>query len=215
MPPTSLADRLLYSAKTIVRNVLLVAGALLLSVLFTPLVPWAERMIAMPWTGGDRGVLIVLSGTSVTYSDAASRQMIGLNTYWRVVHAIYAWRNGHYQKILISGSGSDQAIRPLLIANGIPESAIVVENRSNSTRENALFSKPILAGMAGPYVLLSSDYHMFRASRCFARANIPVQMLPVPDLSKRCDVRWQRWDAFCELAGEFGSIVYYRFRGWI
>ena len=207
--------RPLQHAVIVVRNFLSITGGLLLCILFTPLVPWSERVIAMPWTSVDRGVLIVLSGTSVEYSDPASRRMIGLNTYWRVVHAIYAWRNGHFQKILVSGIESDQTIKPLLIANGIPESAVLVENRSANTRENAFFSKPILASFPGPYVLLSSDYHMYRASRCFARANISVETLPVPDLAKRCDVKLQRWDAFCQLAGEFSSIAYYRLRGWI
>jgi uncharacterized SAM-binding protein YcdF (DUF218 family) len=197
------------------RNVLLASGALLLAVTFTPLVPWAARPLATPWTDVNHGVLIILSGSTVTYSDPAAKLMIGLNTYWRVVHAIYAWRNGRFQTILVSGDGTGETVKPLLIANGIPESAIVVEGRATNTRENAAFSKPILAGLPGPYVLVTSDYQMFRASRCFAHEGITVETLPAPDLFKRCNIRLERWDAFYQLLAEVSSIAYYRVHGWI
>jgi uncharacterized SAM-binding protein YcdF (DUF218 family) len=197
------------------RGVLLTSGALLLAVLFTPVVPWTAQLLATPWTGVNRGVLIILSGATLTYDEASPRSIIGLNTYWRTIHAIYVWRAGHFSNILLAGAGSAETVKPLLIANGIPEGAIILENRSTSTHENAIFSKPILVGLSGPYVLLTSDYHMFRASRCFAHEDITVETLPAPDMLKRCNARMQRWDLFCQLIGEVTAIVYYRARGWI
>ena len=197
------------------RNLLLITGALLLAVTFTPLVQWAARPLAAPWTDTNQGVLIVLSGSTSSYSDPAAKLMIGLDTYWRVVHAIYAWRHGRFRHILVSGDGTAESVKPLLIANGIPEAAILIEGSATNTRENAAFSKPILAGLPGPYVLVTSDYQMFRASRCFARQGVRVETLPAPDLFKRCNTRRQRWDAFWQLAGEAASIAYYRIHGWI
>ena len=191
-------------------------AAVLLAVLFTPLVPWATHLLDTPWTQVNRGVLIVLSGSTVASADSPGGSMIGLNTYWRTVHAIYVWRAGHFSTLLLSGAGTMETIKPLLLANGIPESAILVENRSTSTHENAIFSKAILAAtLPGPYVLLTSDYHVFRASRCFAHEDINVETLPAPDLLKRCNFRMQRWDAFCQLLSEAAAIVYYRAHGWI
>jgi len=196
------------------RVILMTAGVLLLTVTFTPLVQWTSRCLSTGWTDKDQGVLIVLSGATVTYDDPPGL-VIGQNTYWRVIHAIAVWRHGHFRHILLSGTGSAETIKPLLITNGIPESAILVENGANNTHENALFTKPILAGLPGPYVLLTSDYHMYRASRCFAHEKIAVETLPAPDFSKGIEQPLRRWDKFLLLAGEFASIGYYHLHGWI
>jgi uncharacterized SAM-binding protein YcdF (DUF218 family) len=97
----------------------------------------------------------------------------------------------------------------------VPESAILVENRSRSTRESALFVKPIVAGAPLPLVLLTSDFHMFRASRCFAHQGIPVVPRPIPDVLKRSRHIVSRWQCFWTVSGELGKVVYYKLRGWI
>lgn len=191
------------------------AGALILLVTFTPLVPWTGRQLSATWTDTDRGVLIVLAGDTVTFSGPEHNQAIGQGSYWRAIDAIWVWRRGHFRTILLSGLHSGETIKPLLVANGIPESAIVVEDRSASTHENALFVKPVLAGLSGPFVLLTSDYHTYRAGRCFAKERIPVEVLPAPDLLKRSNTLVLRWQGFWELATEFVKIGYYRVKGWI
>lgn len=197
------------------RLVLMATGALLLIVFFTPLVCWAGRPLVMPWTKAKDGVLIVLSGSTVAYTGSPPSRLIGISSYWRTIHAIHVWRESHFQKIVVSGMDSSTTIMPLLIASGIPESAIVIEDRATNTHENVMFSKPILARFDGPYVLLTSDYHMLRAARCFAHENIVVKTLPAPDLFKRCHIMSERLDTFLDLMREFGSLAYYSMRGWI
>jgi uncharacterized SAM-binding protein YcdF (DUF218 family) len=97
----------------------------------------------------------------------------------------------------------------------VPDDAILVENRSTSTHENAVFAKPLLAGLSGRFVLLTSDYHMFRAYGCFHRQGIPVVTRPIPDLLKRYNSVGDRWGAFWALAQELVKIGYYELRGWI
>ena len=101
------------------------------------------------------------------------------------------------------------------MAYGVPADAIVVENASATTRENALYAKPLLARQDGRIVLLTSDYHMFRAWRCFQKLGIPVISRPFPDLLKRSNQLPKRWEGFLILSGELASIGYYRIRGWI
>jgi uncharacterized SAM-binding protein YcdF (DUF218 family) len=197
------------------RAVLLASGALVLAVTFTPLVPWAARRLSATWTDTNRGVLIVLGGSTVMYPGAEPNLAIGESSYWRAVDAIYLWRRGHFGTLLLSGVDTAETIKPLLLGGGIPESSIVVEGRSESTRENAVMAKPILAGLPGPYVLLTSDYHTYRASRCFAKEKIRVETFPAPDLLKRCNTLTARWQAFWDLAGEWAKIGYYRVKGWI
>jgi uncharacterized SAM-binding protein YcdF (DUF218 family) len=147
--PRSSGTLLLASALRLSRN-LAILGALLLIVIFTPLVASVARPLAGPWTGVDNGVLIILSGSTVTYPDPTAKLMIGLNTYWRIVHAISAWRDDHFRTILVPGYGTAESVKPLLITNVILETSIMVENKATNTRENALFSKPILEGLPGP-----------------------------------------------------------------
>jgi uncharacterized SAM-binding protein YcdF (DUF218 family) len=197
------------------RAVLTVAGALILLVTFTPLVPWLGRQLSTNWTDTDRGVLIVLASGTVTYSGPEPNQAIGEGSYWRAIHAIYVWRHAHFRTLLLSGAYSAETIKPFLIANGIPENAILVENRSTTTRENVLFLEPFLAGLSGPFVLLTSDYHMYRASRCFAKEHLSVETLPAPDVLKRANSPIARWQAFWDVCAELVKIAYYRVKGWI
>jgi uncharacterized SAM-binding protein YcdF (DUF218 family) len=69
--------------------------------------------------------------------------------------------------------------------------------------------------MSGRKVLLTSDYHMYRAYWCFRRAGVDVIPRPVPEMLKRVSSWPTRWTAAIELSIETAKIVGYRFRGWI
>lgn len=203
--------RLLRLARTLCISI----GGLFLLVTFTPLVSWMLQPIAPHWTSVNRGILVMLSGTTTTYDSPSPSSLIGQNTYWRTVHAIAVWRSGYFDKILVCGLGTEETVKPLLVAAGIPKEAILIENQSQTTRDNVEFAKPILASLNGPYVLLTSDYHMYRASRCFQKEGIKVETMPAPDIWKRDADLGQRWECFRNLLVEFGAIVRYRAAGWI
>ena len=63
---------------------------------------------------------------------------------------------------------------------GIPDSAIFVEDRSNNTFDNALYAKQILdsAHLKPPYLLITSAFHMPRASVLFKNAGLPTVSFP-------------------------------------
>lgn len=190
-------------------------GALALVVTFTPVVQWGAQGLSSPWRDGQGDVLVLLTGSESSNPGYPSGMVVGTNTYWRVLHAIYMWRAGSFRTLVVCGVGSEVAVKPLLLAYGIPGAAIVTENRSTSTHENALFVKPILAGLSGRFVLVTSDYHTYRASRCFARAGIPVVMQAAPDVLMRSNSLVYRWQGFWTLMTEYAKIGYYRIRGWI
>lgn len=187
------------------------AGMLLLAVTFTPVVPWLAARLAYQWTDSDGDVLIVLGGGTVQHEDA---RLSDATSYWRSVYAVQAWKTGHFRHVIVCGNSSAE-IRPLLVAYGVPEEAIVAETQSVSTRENALFAKPLMERHPGKRVLLTSDFHMYRAARAFANVGIDVTPRPVPDILKRSTQRVNRWEAFWSLMGECGRIFYYRWKGWI
>jgi uncharacterized SAM-binding protein YcdF (DUF218 family) len=106
-------------------------------------------------------------------------------------------------------------MRAFMVSQGIPASAISVEGDSHSTRENALKSKALLENRPGRKVLLTSDYHMFRAARVFRKAGIDIVPRPLPDAAKQIGAWRNRWPVFLGLCVETVKIGYYFARGWI
>lgn len=102
-----------------------------------------------------------------------------------------------------------------LRAVGVPAEAIRLETRAGSTRENALFTEQLLDSLPGQKVLLTSDYHMFRARRVFAKVGLEVLPQPIPDVAKRAGTWRGRWPAFLDLVTETCKVGYYELRGWI
>ncbi len=102
-----------------------------------------------------------------------------------------------------------------MTACGIPRDAIILETRSTSTRENGIETAKILPRLPGAKVLLTSDFHMYRASRVFSKLGVQVLLMPVPDAMKRASTWRGRYPAIQELAGETMKICYYYWKGWI
>jgi uncharacterized SAM-binding protein YcdF (DUF218 family) len=145
--------------------------------------------------------------------------VLGASSYWRSVYAVRAWREGGFSTVVVTGGPADlpisERMRDYIVSQGVPVSAILVETHSQSTRENALFSKPIIESLPGRKVLLTSDYHMFRAYRVFRKAGIDVQPRPLPDALKQISAWETRWPVFVSLCKETTKIGYYFVRGWL
>ncbi len=187
-------------------------GFLLLTVTSTPLVSWWAARLQGPWTDARGDILIVPSGSM------EGAGILGESSYWRSFYAIVAWRDGGWRHIMITGgepAPAAEVMRIFLEAGGVPVQAISIDSKSRTTRESALNVKSALENKPGSKVLLTSDYHMFRAWRAFRRAGLEVIPRPVPDAGKRAQ-RWNlRWGAFQDLAVESSKILYYYWRGWI
>jgi uncharacterized SAM-binding protein YcdF (DUF218 family) len=191
------------------RSLLAVLGVMLVLITFTPVLRWWAAALAGRWGDGKGKVLIVLGG------DLTTSEILGVTSYWRSVYAVFCWREGNFETLVLSGNKLAGPMRDFVTAYGIPRNAILIEDRSRDTRENALFTAEILRNDPRQKVLLTSDYHMFRAYRAFRKAGLDVSPLPFPDVQKRVNSRLDRWSAFCLLAGETARIGYYGLRGWI
>jgi uncharacterized SAM-binding protein YcdF (DUF218 family) len=131
---------------------------------------------------------------------------------------VLAERQHPYREIWITGAGGTEApvarlMADFLVSHGIDRAKIHLETDSQTTRESGERIRTLLSGAEA--ALLSSDYHMYRAVRVFARAGLPVRPLPAPDALKRAEHWDHRWSAFIDLTAETIKIVYYRVRGWI
>jgi len=189
-------------------------GLLVAVVTATPLVSWVSVWLAGPWDNPHGDLLVVLSGSSL--GDGT----IGLSSYWRCFYAVLAFREGGFRQIFITGGGAGEtplavSMQKLIVFFGVPAEAIVVETQSTTTHENAVRSIPLLLQMPGKKVLLTSDYHMFRALRVFHKAGLDLQGWPYPDTGKMAATWSGRWPAFVEILVEVTKIAYYKVEGWI
>src|SRR5437868_3377556 len=105
---------------------------------FTPFVSWYATRLAGPWSTPQGSTLVVLGGARIEPG------IIGPDTYWRAVYALRAYRQGGFQRIVLSGTEVADSISAFLRFQGVPSGIIAVENTSLSTRENALFAKALL-----------------------------------------------------------------------
>ncbi len=189
-------------------------GLLVLLVTVTPLVSWWAGVLAGPWEDPNGDILIVLGGSLL------GDGVMGPSSYWRSTYAVRAWGERSFYRVVVSGGGPAgtsiaEPMRDFLECRGVPRTAIEIEAQSRSTHENALYVAELLAGVSGRKVLLTSDYHMFRAHRAFKKAGLEVLPRPFPDARKRASNWSGRWPAFLDLVEETIRIVYYYARGWI
>jgi uncharacterized SAM-binding protein YcdF (DUF218 family) len=187
-----------------------------LVVQFTPLARWYALALAGNWTEADGDILIVLS------SEEQPDDLLGPVSYGRAIYAVRVWRTGHFRAIVISGGHTTgghlslaAVIGNFIQAYGVPRDKIFLEERSTSTRENALFTREMIGEWPGKKVLLTSDAHMFRALRTFQMAGLQVVPRPFPDALKRLNDPLYRLPEVFGLIAETAKSVRYWQKGWI
>jgi uncharacterized SAM-binding protein YcdF (DUF218 family) len=99
----------------------------------------------------------------------------------RVPYAAKLYKLSFAPKVLLSGSGRYMMRQAL--SQGIPESSILLENRSLSTFENAKYSLKIMQDQGyKSAIIVTSPYHTRRVSIIFAQffKEIHLTICPVP-----------------------------------
>ncbi len=104
----------------------------------------------------------------------------------RFIQAVKLFKTGKINHILISGGNGKkhkvnfrEAVwaKNEFIAVGIPDTAITIEDRSRNTVDNAMYGKQILDSLklASPYLLITSAYHIPRASVIYKNTGLDVK----------------------------------------
>jgi uncharacterized SAM-binding protein YcdF (DUF218 family) len=198
----------LHKAGRWLNRVLAAIGLITVLVMATPIVTWWALAYSGPLERPKGDILILLAAAK------DDRGGISFSSYWRARHALLAWQTGGFKKIVISG-GEGPGILNFLIVEGVPREAMIAEWRSTSTRENAIETAKLIQDMPGRKVLLTSDFHMYRAVRVFRKLGIEVTPMPVPDVLRSTEHWNGRFPAFETMVGESAKIAYYGLRGWI
>jgi uncharacterized SAM-binding protein YcdF (DUF218 family) len=111
----------------------------------------------------------------------------------RVGHAAALWRRGAAPLLLLSGGGGRQrseadAMRELALAAGVPADALLLEERSSNTIENAAFSAALLREKGRQRVIIVSEaYHLLRARILFRAAGLEIVATAAPAVRLRRD----------------------------
>lgn len=111
------------------------------------------------------GAIIVLGGAMTRDNDLAGE------TIGRVRAGVDLYARGLAPRIHFTGGspgngrpGAGEQMRALAIAEGVPAAATSAESLSESTAQNALFSRDTLGPLAdGPVILVSDGFHLGRA----------------------------------------------------
>ncbi|MBN2046748.1 MAG: YdcF family protein [Anaerolineaceae bacterium] len=144
-------------------------------------------------------VMVLLGGG--TEPPQAPRQEVGLNGAGdRLVHAAYLYHAGAAEKILVSGGGIEwmsgreisaaEEMRELLVLMGVPAEAVILQDQSANTYEDAVFCDAILEEMGvEEIILVTSAMHMPRSVALFEYAGLTV--IPSAADFKVTETRWE------------------------
>ena len=107
---------------------------------------------------------IVVLGAQVRADGTLSVQL-----QWRLDKALEIYRS-HPQMIVVCGAkGTDEpvteaeAMRTYLVANGVPEDLVLMDDTSFNTRQNLANAKKLLPDGTKNVLIVTSDYHVPRA----------------------------------------------------
>lgn len=153
----------------------------------------------------------------------------------RIWQAISLYKAKKIRKILISGDSgfvvrsglheSDQT-KEILIAWGIPEDDILIENKSQNTHENAVNTTKLLNKKYSKksFLLITSALHMKRASACFRKEGLNFNVFTTdhytkvqkgeftPDQLLPSINSFVLWEAYLK---EVTGYVVYSFQGYL
>jgi uncharacterized SAM-binding protein YcdF (DUF218 family) len=94
--------------------------------------------------------------------------VLGGGLHERPARAAELFKQQAAPRIILTGEGDDSFNRHVLLANGVPANVIEIENKSETTQENALFTIKLLrAENVHSAILVTSWYHSRRALKTF------------------------------------------------
>ena len=123
----------------------------------------------------------------------------GGDTAARTAQAIDLFQNGWADKLVFSGAALDKsgpsnalAMKRQALAEGVPDSSILIEESSMNTKENAELSRQLFEeNEIGSVILVTSAYHQRRAGLEFGRmAENTIRIVNHPVQS---DNQWSPW----------------------
>ena len=153
----------------------------------------------------------------------------------RFLDALYLYKKGIIKKLLISGGdgrllgekmSESESTKAYLLGIGVPESDILIENKSRNTHENAVFTKEYLNNQGlsnAKCLLITSAFHMRRSIGCFKKVGLNCEPFPAHFIAERIELKASSWILPDNLAffkwemflKEWVGCVVYKLQGFI
>ena len=153
----------------------------------------------------------------------------------RFVQPLLLYKKGLVKKLLITGGNvnikglkkddtqESKKVKEVLIAMGVAEKDIYLEENARNTHENATYTRQVLKPyLAEEMVLVTSAMHMPRAKACYSKEGIKVIVYPA-DIKKKdtpsgiLDLvipQERNLSKFAELIREMAGFVMYKVVGF-
>ena len=152
---------------------LLVAGAVLFAVLEIQVIAWART----DWETEPAAAIVLGAGVNGTVPSLSLRTRLeaalAYLEKWPAIPVVVTGSQGPGEEI-----SEAECMADWLLARGVPEERILREDQADNTAENIRFSLALLEergiDTAGPIAVVSSDYHLYRASLHMAGNMVPV-----------------------------------------
>jgi uncharacterized SAM-binding protein YcdF (DUF218 family) len=163
------------------------AGGLLLC--FWPPLAWLsvatleKRYPLERFPRSDVQAIVALAGNSYPANASQPEAEPGFTTYLRTAHAAWLFHNWKKLPIVVTGGTGTPPIARLmrleLLAAGVPDAMILVEDQSTTTYENATAVAGILLPRGVRRIaLVTEGFHMPRSERCFRKVGFDVTPAP-------------------------------------
>jgi uncharacterized SAM-binding protein YcdF (DUF218 family) len=179
-----------------------------------------DRINGILVLGGAVDPRISLAYSETVFNGSVARVLAGVTLARHHPEAKLALVGGEGELFPV-GFAESRATSGFVLEEGIPETRIIVEERSRSTHENAVFAKELIRPVPGQnWILVTSAFHMPRAVAAFRAVDWPVIPYPVdfkvdPVTGLRPNFNLLDGLGASTTAGkEWAGLVGYRLRGW-
>ncbi|HEX6164821.1 MAG TPA: ElyC/SanA/YdcF family protein, partial [Vicinamibacterales bacterium] len=193
------------------------AAILLVLTFYTPLVWWLAEPLKITAPPQPADAIVVFAG-GVGESGTA-----GVGVQERVSKAVELYRGGYAPSIVFSSGyvftlREAEVMKAIAVANGVPADAIVLEEAAANTYENVRNSSQIARDRGWSRVLLvSSPYHMLRATKTWRKVAPGISVTAVPPAESQFYLREGRGASLEQIRGivhEYVALAVYWLRGW-
>lgn len=174
--------------------------------------------------------LLTAIGSFLVVDDRPTRAdaivVLSGDTGARLEQGVELFRQGYAQWLILVGGGQQGSPSAAEVMSrqaremGVPPSRMMTVERSTSTREDALYTRDLMAqrGLKSA-ILVTSPYHERRASLTFAKAfegtGVSVSAYPVRDDLWHPDSWWQQDTTLRLTIIELAKLLYYKLNGYI
>ncbi|WP_345049416.1 YdcF family protein [Hymenobacter glaciei] len=189
------------------------------------LLAWEKPPVPLASLPRHADAAVLLTGITQVAKSPHDRVYLGPGAD-RFTNALWLYRAGRVRYIIVSGgSGAVLAkahteaadLGTLLRLAGVPARAILLEERSRNTRENALFTKQVLDTRPDikSLVLVTSAFHQRRALGCFHKVGLNPVSFPAGFRTTDRSITPDYWLVPSPAALENLSLLLHELAGWL